>query len=86
MADIDMVDANPAASPATPIPAPVPAEPLATTTPKPRQPNKGKHAVKPPINLQVRLDKRVNIIKEGDTVLVKLPSETIRAVTVQKDG
>lgn len=56
------------------------AEPTAST-PVRRQP-----AARRPINAGQLLETRVSVIREGDSVMLKLPSDVIRVVTVQKDG
>jgi hypothetical protein len=54
---------------------------LAVPTPVRRQP-----VVKPPLNAQQLLETRVSVIREGDNVMLRLPSDVIRVVTVQKEG
>jgi hypothetical protein len=54
---------------------------LAVPTPIRRQP-----VVKPPLNMQQLLETRVSVIREGDNVMLRLPSDVIRVVTVQKEG
>ena len=48
---------------------------------------KGPKAPEEPVeSLEESLDRRVIRIKEGDNVLVRLPSDTVKAVVASKDG
>jgi hypothetical protein len=39
-----------------------------------------------PIDIQERLESRVNHIREGDNVMLKLPSDVIKNVVVKSGG
>jgi hypothetical protein len=39
-----------------------------------------------PIDIQKRLESRVNHIREGDNVMLKLPSDVIKNVVVKSGG
>lgn len=38
------------------------------------------------VDAQQMLEQRVSVIKEGDSVMLRLPSDVIRVVTIQKQG
>lgn len=41
---------------------------------------------KPVVSLEESLLQRVSTIKQGDNVLLRLPSDTVKAVVASKDG
>ena len=43
-------------------------------------------APRPAVDKEQLLETRVSVIREGDSVMLKLPSDVIRVVTVQKEG
>jgi len=49
-------------------------------------PAKNGESSKPQISLQDSLLQRVSTIKEGDNVLLRMPSDMVKAVVASKDG
>ncbi|KAK1923132.1 putative eukaryotic translation initiation factor 3 62 kDa subunit [Papiliotrema laurentii] len=68
---------------------PIVAEASSSTTPQPAAENKNKRQKPPPPTaeeIETSLIRRVTTIKEGDNVLLRLPSDAIKAVVASREG
>lgn len=54
--------------------------------PRPDELKKNGESSKPSVSLEDSLLQRVSTIKEGDNVLLRLPSDTVKAVVASKEG
>jgi tRNA (adenine-N(1)-)-methyltransferase non-catalytic subunit len=68
---------------------PIVAEASSSTTPQPAAESKNKRQKPPPPTaeeIETSLIRRVTTIKEGDNVLLRLPSDAIKAVVASREG
>lgn len=83
MADVEMIDSAIPEAATTATTGTLPLEPATSTFTTPKSAKAKKEEL---YTLRQKLERRVTVIEEGHTVMLKLPSDAIRAVTVQKQG